>query len=241
MLKNQNSHGSRPWLPLLGPLLLVVVVSVVSDIALIAWMRASVQEMLITELADKAKEDGRSFTNKARPGSLPAELEAQIDAGTDEHVREVAQRIGLGPVPGARELLLQIARSGKLLSAESAHETLAAQAPELVSDGPDAHARNAATLHLLFLANEGRSSAVTPDAPAEVGAADADAVARIDQVLADRLARAVAEKGLDATGYMPEQALRDAALASGSMDSDASRALLEAYRTAYTQLGLAAP
>jgi hypothetical protein len=64
----------------------------------------------------------------------------------------------------------------------------------------------------------------------------APSIERIDELRAMRLTELATTRGLDPATLLPSDELRQAAIASGSADSEASKALQQAYREVFAQL-----
>lgn len=69
----------------------------------------------------------------------------------------------------------------------------------------------------------------------------APSIERIDELRAMRLGELATAQGLDPAALLPSDELRQAAIASGSADSEESKALQQAYREVFSQLESSPP
>jgi hypothetical protein len=79
------------------------------------------------------------------------------------------------------------------------------------------------------------------DSSSSTGNRLAPSIERIDELRAMRLGELASARGLDPATLLPSTELRQAAIASGSADSDESKALQQAYREIFSQLESSTP
>lgn len=133
--------------------------------------------------------------------------------------------LGQGPMqamPG--QLPLQAGASRGVRPAKPGQNAMAAAAPQAAAGSASASAPSM-----------GSSPSASGDAALSSG--DDSAIVKLDKMLAKRLKVLAKSQDRDHAALMPPADLRTAAIQSGSIGSEASQALIEAYSTTFQDLG----
>lgn len=149
----------------------------------------------------------------------------------DGWVRRVAEQQGLDPakMPTAGDMYAEMDDRGVILAPAGVKEELERYAPDLARQAGDDHLRAVLALNVVAMARAARDVEPT-------GRGGSDSIAQLDQLLSGRLSTRAAEAGVDESTVLPAADVRQAAVATGRVDSPESQALLHAYAEAFDQL-----
>ncbi len=146
------------------------------------------------------------------------------------------------------EIYREAERLDVLLPPSDVAKLVANQAPELEDPAGKDYVRGMLLLHLLSevrqepipmggpIGEPSHTASRPLDPKDKMGQVTPGDISALDALLAERLERQAQEAGIDPTTLMPSDEMREAAKASAELESDATRALLEAYTAAFDSL-----
>jgi hypothetical protein len=135
-----------------------------------------------------------------------------------------------------------------LLPPSEVTKLLAYEDPAYIEAVGDDYVRGMLLMHVLAQLRQNTDDAKVPNAQGshamarpmdpsdQLGQVTPGDVSTLDQLLSERLERQAQAAGVDPATMMPSDEMREAAKATGELDSDATRALLEAYTEAFDTL-----
>ncbi len=180
------------------------------------------------------------ITAQAAVGDIATIDVADLDPELDAYVAELAAEYGLDPsqTPSAATIWSQMKASGLL---ESARTGDGARGALDVRGAMRAHVAELARTSSATLTPGGQPMPASGGGTPGMGPRGKETPAEVDQRLSTRLTSLAEQQEEDITELMPSQDVRDAAIASGSVESTQTRTMVDAYARSFELLGQPLP